>query len=289
MDFTRLEKVTWYPGHMRKAERELRERLSAVDLVIDLVDARAPRTTHSYRLSELVEHKARVQVLGKADLADETATRAWRDALHEEGVACFSIHHRQRQQMPQLIDLLLKTAHDDPRSRWGRLAYKRAMRAMVIGLPNVGKSTLINSLAGGKRARIGPEPGVTRSQQWVLLGKQVELLDTPGIMFPNIADPRTGLKLGLLAMLKHDIVSDEVLTEYLLYLLRQQERHDALARYGIESLPATVHELLDRVGAWYGCLLPGGGIDQPLAATHIVRDFREGKLSRLSLELPGDE
>lgn len=288
MDFSRFQKVSWFPGHMLKAERELREKLKQVDIVIQLVDARAPASTHNYRLQEIIEHKSKLLVMTKTDLADAKATEAWRRHYEATETPCFTIHHRQRQKLPRLVEALKETARADTRSRWGQLGYRRPLRAVVIGLPNVGKSSLINALVSRRRARTGPKPGVTRHQQWVLLGQDVELLDTPGIMVPNVGQPITGLRLGLLALIKNELLRQEDLVEYLLYECRQQGRTEAFAHYQVEALPESVHELLEQVGERLGFLQSGGRVDTDQAAGRIVHDFRTGELGNISLEHPDE-
>ena len=234
----------------------------------------------------MVAHKARLTILGKTDLASREQTKAWKKWFAEQNQPCYAIHHQQKQSFKQLAGIMLEVARQDPRSRFGRLKYKRAMRAMVVGTPNVGKSTLINTLAGGRRAQTGAKPGVTRSQQWVLIGKDIELLDTPGIMYPNIQSPEAGLKLGLCALLKDKIVPDDLLCEYLLFQVKQQERLDLLGAYDLVDYPETVSDMLQQIGTRLGVLSPGGEVDVIQTARRIVHDYQHGKLGAISFESP---
>ncbi len=289
MDFARLHKISWFPGHMLKAERQLRDKLTAVDLVVELLDARAPESTRNGRLANLVAHKPQVMVLGKSDLADPGATREWQGYFRQAGAPAFTVHHRQFKQLPRLLDLMRDTARKDPRCKWGSLRYRRPLRVVVVGLPNVGKSTLINALVGRRRAKIGPKPGVTRHQQWVLLGDDVELLDTPGIMVPRVDSVQVGLKLALLAIVRPEIVSAELVAEYLHYELQRLHRRDALAGYDLPDLPDSPAVMLEELARRLGLMQSGGQFDTVEAASHLLRDFRDGKLGRLTFERPDFE
>jgi ribosome biogenesis GTPase A len=283
MNFDKLVTVNWYPGHMLKAQREIREKLKLVDCIVELVDARAPKSTTNTNLADVLINKGHVRVLAKSDLADQDVTNSWLTSLREDGVRCLSLHHRQKQAGEKLCKMIVQAA-DDQRHKAGATTPRlRAVRAMIIGVPNVGKSSLINALVNRKRAKTGPMPGVTRHQQWVKLGTDLELLDTPGVMLPRIASPETGLKMGLVACIKDSVVGEELLSEYLLYQLDNHRLTTHLDRYRIEPQP-NVQAFLDAMGHSCGYLRQAGTVEIKLVALHFLRDFREGRLGTFSLE-----
>ncbi len=286
MNFDKLSTVNWYPGHMLKAEREIRERLKLVDCIVQLVDARAPHSTTNTNLSDVAVNKGHVVLLTKNDLADPTVTDAWLKRLREKGLRCVSLHHHQKNASDKVCRAIIQAA-DDQRKRAGATTPRlRAVRAMIIGVPNVGKSSLINMLVKCKRTKIGPTPGVTRHQLWVKLGRDLEVLDTPGVMLPRISSPETGLKMGLVACIKDSVTGVELLSEYLLYQLDTHEVTTHLDRYRVDRQPDP-HAFLEAMGQSCGYLKHNGKVEIKQAAIHFLRDFREGRLGRFSLETPG--
>lgn len=289
MDFDSLIPASWYPGHMLKAQRQIVEQLRLVDLVVELVDARAPASSRNSHLEELVQHKDRVLVLAKSDLAAPEATEQWRRHFRELGLACVAVHHRQRDIARRLLPVIEKTIAQGRARRGARNKRFRATRTIVVGLPNVGKSSLINALVRRRRTKTGPRPGVTRHQQWVKVGDDVELLDTPGVMAPRLSDAETGLRLGLVAALKDEHMGEELLAKYLFYQMQGQERCEPIRFYGLRPQPDSAEELLDGICRRRGLLLGGGAPNLHLAAQTLLRDWRDGKLGCWTLELPPTE
>jgi ribosome biogenesis GTPase A len=267
---------------MRKAERLIKEKLKLIDVIIELVDARAPKSTQNFQLEELVASRPRVTVLAKSDLANEDTTRAWRDYWRADDRFVISVDEQDGQLRKRVLQTLALAAATRPK----RIV--RRTRALVVGLPNVGKSTLINRLAKRKRTVTGPRPGVTRHQQWVVLGDDVELLDTPGIMIPRIHDAQTGLKMGLVAALKDEHLGQELLAAFIIHICQQQQLPALAQIYGLDDIAEEPNELIATIASKRGQLLPGNQPDVRRASETILQDFRLGKLGRISLEAPDD-
>jgi ribosome biogenesis GTPase A len=286
MNLEDLNPVSWYPGHMLKAQRQIGERLKLIDVVVVVLDARAPHSSFNFDLHAQVEHKARVLLLNKSDLADEETTALWKRHWADEQVL---IVQANRWGGRNTLLKALNQALDADHKRKGR-KHRRLPphRAMIIGMPNVGKSSLINSVLQKKLNRVGPRPGVTRHQQWAALGKDWELLDTPGVMAPRLADAETGLRLGLVAAIKDRVIGEDKLASYCIHALSAQNRLSALDGYELGELPETIPEVLKRLSERWGMKVGGGEPDLPRTCKKLLQDFRSGKFGRLSLEHPDD-
>lgn len=276
MEFDRLPMQSWYPGHMRKAERQIQERLQIVDVILELRDARAPMSSQNPVLAEVVKSRERLILLAKKDLAEPEQTKGWVEQLSAEHVS-LAVSMKDRDLVPRIRKAIRASgAHQ-------RLKVRRRLRAMVVGLPNVGKSTLINRMVGRKAAATGPRPGVTRSQQWVALDDELEVLDTPGIMMPRIADAVTGLRLGLVAAWREEHIGEILLAHYLIHALSQQNRLAALREMGVavcDEEAATLEAFAERRGFVQG----GGELDLDRAAKQLLLEFRNGALGRMTLD-----
>lgn len=288
MDFASLKRVSWYPGHMLQAERQMREKLKLIDVIVEVVDARAPRSGRNRAFLPLVEHRAHVVALAKSDLAEDAVTQDWARHFEAEGTPCIYYHHRQRQTLPRLVKTLQRADAQAREARGATSPRLRNLRAMIIGLPNVGKSSLINLAVGKKSAKTGPRPGVTRHQQWLSLGDDVELLDTPGVFMARVDGSRTGLNLGLMAAMKEEHIGEELLAEYLFYLYAQRDDAPWVEAYGCPTPPASHHELLHHIATSSGKLLKGGEPDTVEAARRILREYRAGRFGPFSIERPDD-
>ncbi len=277
---------SWFPGHMLKAEREIKKRLALIDLTLEIVDARAPLSTRNFRLGALLEGKPRVIVLNKTDLSDPKTTKEWCRSFDAEGIPAVAITKDSKDLNEVLIDVLSRTITDHDHSLSSKYRRFHSIRAMVVGVPNVGKSTIINSLVGQKKAHTGAMPGLTRQQQWVKLNDEIELMDNPGIMIPRIPDEETGLKLGLLAVVTDKVVDLQCLAEYLFSQFRDQLGDKIKNRYELDMTPESIAELLEQIGRRHGILGRGGGVDIEKSAIRLVDDFRQSRLGRISLEVP---
>lgn len=273
----------WYPGHMTKAKRAMQEDIKLVDLVIELVDARIPLASRNPDIDELGKHKSRVILLNKADLADDHETAAWQKYFDEAGYVAVRLDSRSGAGKKPVQEAITKACKEKIERDRKRGILNRPVRAMVVGIPNVGKSTLINSLAGRACAKTGNKPGVTRGNQWIRLNKQVELLDTPGMLWPKFDDQQVGLYLALIGSMNDAIVNPEDLAVELIKMVNEQAPKALDARYATGELTDPV-VIMDAVAKQRGCLLQGGEIDYQKAARLVLDDFRSGRLGKITLE-----
>ena len=283
--------VQWYPGHMTKAKRAMKEDIKLIDLVIEILDARAPLSSRNPDIDELGRGKARLILLGKADLADESANRAWEQFFKEKGFVTVRADSRRRADMKP-IQAAVKEACREKKERDLRRGIKnRPVRAMVVGIPNVGKSTFINSYAGRACAKTGNRPGVTRGNQWIRLGKDVELLDTPGILWPKFEDEQVGIRLAFLGSVKDEILGMEELAVRLLAFLKENYPQALNERYQLSGaeLLAEPPFMLMEIARLRSCLVTANELDLEKAARLVIDDFRSGRLGTITLELPGWE
>lgn len=275
----------WYPGHMTKAKRQMQEDIKLVDLVIELVDARIPMSSRNPDIDELGKNKARLILLNKADLADERLNQAWMAFFEKKGYFVVRMDARNKAQIKPVNAVILDACREKIERDQRRGIKNRPVRAMVVGIPNVGKSTFINSFAGRACAKTGNKPGVTKGKQWIRLNKSVELLDTPGILWPKFEDQSVGLKLALIGSIKDEILNiDEMSLELIRYL--QQDYADALCeRYALEVCNDPL-KVLEGIAANRSCIKKGGEPDLSKAAALILDEFRSGTIGRITLEKP---
>ena len=275
----------WYPGHMTKTVRDLKESLKLIDLVIEITDARIPLSGRNPDLDRLAGGKARIMLFGKADLADPEVTELWADYFREEGIAPVVCDLRQKSSL-RLLTPVIRAAMKEKLERDARRGITgRPVRAMVAGIPNVGKSTFINSFSGSKSLKTGNRPGVTRGRQWIRMGKEVELLDTPGLLWPKFEDEEIGKKIALIGSMPDDILDRGELALELLARVTSLYPGLVSARYGVDET-GDLPGLIESVGAARGCLRKGGAVDTDKAAGVLLDDFRSGRLGRISLEKP---
>ncbi|MCI8454017.1 MAG: ribosome biogenesis GTPase YlqF [Lachnospiraceae bacterium] len=281
--------IQWYPGHMTKAKRAMKEDIKLIDLIIELVDARAPLSSRNPDIDELGQGKGRLILLNKADLADEAVSALWKAYFEEKGFEVMKLDARSKAGLAKLQPLIQKACREKLERDKRRGILNRPVRAMVVGIPNVGKSTFINSLAGRAAAKTGNRPGVTKGNQWIRLNKQVELLDTPGILWPKFEDQTVGLRLAFLGSIHDEILNlDELAAELSRYLL--EEKPGLLAGYyGITEEGRPVHEVLEELARVRSCLKKGGELDCMRAARLLLDDFRAGRLGRVTLEAPKEK
>ncbi|OYD06489.1 ribosome biogenesis GTPase YlqF [Paludifilum halophilum] len=281
--------IQWFPGHMAKARRQVEERLKQVDLAFELLDARLPLSSRNPLIDELVGGKARVILLTKSDLADPEATRQWSESFRSADVKVLPIDTLSGTGVKRIPSI----SRDLMKDRLAALREKgirhRRIRAMVLGVPNVGKSALINRLAGRGAAKTGDKPGVTRSQQWIKMGNGMELLDTPGILWPKFEDPDVGLRLAASGAIREDILPVDEVALYLLGYLADRYKERLNERYRLQvTEDRDPLSLLEEVGRRRGCMRRGGEVDLEKAADVVLRDFRSGRFGRISLEFPRD-
>ncbi|RPF56013.1 ribosome biogenesis GTPase YlqF [Aquisalibacillus elongatus] len=277
--------IQWFPGHMAKAKREVEEKLKLVDFVIELVDARAPYSSQNPMLQEVLGDKQKLIVLMKKDLADPEVTKQWVEQFQSEGHEALAVDVNQKQDIQSLIKKakMIGKGINDKRKEKG--INPRSLRAMIIGIPNVGKSTLINRLANKKRAQTGDKPGVTKQQQWIKVQGEFELLDTPGILWPKFEEEEVGYKLAAIGSIKDQIIHLDDIAVYALRYLSHHYPDQLIDRYQIEPDEEDVVVWFDTIGKKRGCIVSGGEIDYEKTAEVIIQDLRDGKLGRITFDL----
>ncbi|MFC4320201.1 ribosome biogenesis GTPase YlqF [Litchfieldia salsa] len=280
--------IQWFPGHMAKARRQVTEKLKLIDIVIELVDARIPASSRNPMIDEIITNKPRLLLLNKADLADSNLTKEWISYYSDRGITALAIDSQTGTGMKQIVaesKLILKDKFDKMASRGIK---PRAIRALIVGIPNVGKSTLINRLAKKNIAQTGDRPGVTKAQQWIKVGKELELLDTPGILWPKFEDQQVGLRLATTGAIKDTLLNLQEIAVYALNFLKENYPNRLKERYQLEFIPEDIVELFDEIGKRRGCKMSGGYIDYDKTAELIIRELRGEKLGRLTFERPVD-
>ena len=277
----------WYPGHMTKAKRMMQENIKLIDLVIELVDARLPISSRNPDIDELGKNKARMILLNKSDLAEERQNDAWVAYFKERGFSVVKVNSRKGGGIKSIQAVIQEACKEKIERDRKRGILNRPVRAMVVGIPNVGKSTFINSLAGKACAKTGNKPGVTKGKQWIRLNKQVELLDTPGILWPKFEDQTVGLRLAFIGSIKDEILNVEELAAELIQFLKQAYSGILSEKYAIEEVEDP-YQCLALIAESRHCLLRGNELDTNKAAVLLIDDFRNGRLGRITLEFPED-
>lgn len=275
----------WYPGHMTKAKRQMQEDIKLIDLVIELVDARIPQSSRNPDIDELGKNKFRLILMNKSDLADPAGTDRWSSFFKEKGYYVVALDARKKIGMKQITDVIMEACKEKIERDRKRGIKNRPVRAMVVGIPNVGKSTFINSYAGKACAKTGNKPGVTKGKQWIRLSKDVELLDTPGILWPKFEDQRVGLYLALIGSIKDEILNTDELALELIKILISMYPGILSERYGVDESNEAV-QILYQIAENRKCLVRGGELDYSKAAALLIDEFRSGTLGRITLEQP---
>lgn len=276
--------IQWYPGHMAKAKRILSEQLRKVDLVVELCDARLPLSSRNPALDELIGNKRRILLICKADLAEEAKTRQWIRYFQSQGLEAMS-YDKSPAKTKQARQLMEKAAKD-LLERNARRGIQKTLRAMVVGVPNVGKSTFINRMYGGAVTQTGDRPGVTRSSQWVKVSPYLEVLDTPGLLWPKMEDQQAAVRLAYIGTIRDAVYDQAELCSILLRELLILRPNETKERFKIKHPEIEDASLLDEVCRGRGFLLRGGELDYDRGCSVILDEFREGKLGRLTLEEP---
>lgn len=277
----------WYPGHMTKAKRMMQEDIKFNDIVIELIDARIPMSSRNPDIDDLAKNKYRLILLNKSDLADERVTVKWVEFFEKQGIKVIKLDSRQRSGMKSVNNAILEVCKKKIERDRKRGIINRPVRAMIVGIPNVGKSTFINSFAGKACAKTGNKPGVTKGKQWIRLNKTVELLDTPGILWPKFDNEKIANDLAFIGSINDQILN---LTELSLKFIESVKNDYAgifTSRYDIEEKDDGVTMLGD-IAIARGCLKKGGEPDYDKAAALIFDDFRSGKLGKITIEKPED-
>lgn len=277
--------INWFPGHMAKARRQIEEVLKKIDVVIEILDARIPVSSHNPMLDEVVKNKPRIILLNKKDLADPNETSKWIAHFKRQGHQVLALNGRESHLIKKIEPLAEIATQDYFDKQAAKGINKRAIRAMIFGIPNVGKSTIINNIAGKKQAITGNTPGVTKKQQWIKAGRDMELLDTPGILWPKFEDEETGQKLSLTGAIKDAVVP---LDEVAIYALHYLQTHDLERMNKFYNIDVDAHtdtiEIFDAIGASRGFKMRGNLIDYEQVTNRVIYDVRNGKVGAYSFD-----
>lgn len=278
----------WYPGHMTKAKRMMQENIKLIDLVIELVDARIPMSSRNPDIDELGKNKARLILLNKSDLADDKQTEEWIEFFKSKNYSVVKVNSKKGGGIKSIHGVIQEACKEKIERDRKRGILNRPVRAMVVGIPNVGKSTFINSLAGKACAKTGNKPGVTKGKQWIRLNKNVELLDTPGILWPKFEDQIVGLRLAFIGSIKDEIMNLEELAAELIGFLKANYPGVLNSKYEVNEAEANHYISLSQIAENRHCLVRGSELDMSKAAILLLDDFRNGRLGKITLEFARD-
>lgn len=276
--------IQWYPGHMTKARRQLKDKLKVVDIVVEVLDARAPKSSLNPDFDDLFSDKIRFYILNKADLADDNITKNWLRHFEKMGITAVAFSATRgntqvlKKNMVECAAALLKRYRDK--------GVNKTLRGTIVGIPNVGKSAILNRLLGAKKMKEGNKPGVTKALQWAKIDDHLEIMDTPGLLWPKFEDEKTGAVVALIGSVKLDILDEEALAFYLIGFLKQTAPGLLKERYALDDLDKDDFELLEDICKSRGFLLKGGVYDTERGAKTLLDEFKNGKLGRISLEKP---
>ena len=279
--------IQWFPGHMTKTRRKIQASLKLVDAVAEIIDARIPVSSRNPELHKIIENKPRIILMNKCDMADPSQTARWVSYYQKEGVLAIPVDCKSGRGLNQFIPKVRELLKDRIIQWEQKGMVNRTIRVMIVGIPNVGKSSFINRMAKQNRAKVEDRPGVTRGNQWFTIGKAFDLLDTPGVLWPKFDDPNVGEKLAFTGAVKDQIVDTEQLASRLLEVLRDEYSAMLAARYKLEKYdlrPLQGYELLELIGRKRGMLASGGEIDTERASIMVLDEFRSAKLGKSTLE-----
>ena len=277
--------IQWYPGHMTKAKRMMQEDMKLIDIVIELLDARVPLSSRNPDIDTLANNKYRLVLLNKCDLADRNITAAWENYFKEKGILVVTINARDGQGMKSITAKIQEACKEKIERDRKRGILNRPIRAMIVGIPNVGKSTFINSYARKACTKVGNKPGVTKGKQWIKINKNVELLDTPGILWPKFEDESVGEHLAYIGSINDEILQKTELACDLITFLTEEYPNLLHERFEVDESQAA-SDILHGIALNRGCLLKGQELDYEKAASILLDDFRSGKLGSISIECP---
>lgn len=281
----------WYPGHMAKAKRIMLEDMKLIDVVIELVDARVPLSSKNPDIDTMAGTKSRVILLNKFDMADQRYTKDWKEYFEAKGYFVALVNSKSGNGVKQVQEVVYKACEAKIERDRKRGIINRPVRAMVVGIPNVGKSTFINSFVGKASTKTGNKPGVTKGKQWIRINKNIELLDTPGILWPKFENQKVGLRLAMIGSINDNIINTTELSLELLLFLSKHYRQIFMKRYEIELTEAipdikSASEVLEKIAFKRSCLIKGGLPDLDKAAILVIDDFRSIRLGNITLEFP---
>ncbi len=281
--------VQWFPGHMAKTRRLIKESLTMVDAVTELLDARIPLSSRNPEIEQITAGKPRIILLNKCDVADETATKKWIKYFNEKGFSALSVDCKSGKGLNAYIPLVREVLKEKIRANTEKGMSGKPLRMMVVGIPNTGKSSFINKMAGRNRAQVADKPGVTKHNQWFNIGNGIELLDTPGVLWPKFDDPKVGDRLAFIGSVKDTVLDSETMAVRLLDVLKSEYPDRISERYklkNIDYINTEGYELLEAIGRKRGMLISGGEIDTERASVMLLDEYRGGKLGKITMEFP---
>ena len=287
-----MQTIQWFPGHMTKTKRQIQASLKLVDAVAEIIDARIPVSSRNPDLNKLIQNKPRVILMNKCDMANQTATKMWIDHYAKQGITAIAVDcksGRNLNKFPAAVDAVMQERIERLKAKGMK---NPTMRIMIVGIPNVGKSSFINRISKQNRAKVEDRPGVTRGNQWFTISKNLEMLDTPGVLWPRFDDKLVGEHLAFTGAVKDQVVDIELLAVRLLDFLKQLQPADFISRFKLEDLElenTDSYELLRLIGKKRGMLVSGGEIDTERAAIMLLDEFRAAKLGRITVEMPNGE
>lgn len=282
--------VQWFPGHMAKTRRLIKESLPMVDAVTELLDARIPYSSRNPELDELTQKKPRIVLLNKCDMADDNITRQWVEYFRSKGQYALPVDCRTGKGLNKYGELVREVLKETIQKNEERGMPGKALRMMVVGIPNTGKSSFINRMAGKNRAKVADKPGVTRQNQWFAIGSGIELLDTPGVLWPKFDDPKVGDRLAFIGSVKNEVLDSETMAVRLIEVLVDGYEDKLTGRYKLKNIP-DVHsvmpwEILEEIGRERGMLIKGGEVNTERASVMLLEEYRSGKMGKISFERP---
>ncbi|SCY84642.1 Ras superfamily GTP-binding protein YlqF [Alkaliphilus peptidifermentans DSM 18978] len=280
--------INWFPGHMKKTRELLKEQLKLIDVVYELLDARIPLSSRNPEIDEIITNKPRVVILNKADLASEDATNRWVTYYKNKGITAIPVNTISGKGLRQVLAEGEAVVKEKMEALLRKGRRERAVRIMMVGIPNVGKSSMINKLAGKKSAQTGDRPGVTKGKQWIRLKGNLELLDTPGILWPKFEDQEVALKLAFTGAIRDQIMDVDSLALKLIEHLMKEHSKNIEERYSLAAVGETPLETMEMIAKSRGCIIKGGEFDYTRTANIILDEFRGGKIGRITLEKPSE-
>lgn len=281
--------VQWFPGHMAKTRRKIGEALKLVDAVTEIRDARLPESSKNPEIDSIISGKPRIILLNKADYADESATAKWIEYYKTQGIYALAVECRTGKGLNAYLPLVKKVLAPVIEKNTQKGMAGKSLRLMVVGIPNVGKSSFINRMAKNGKAKVADTPGVTRSNQWFVIGKGIELLDTPGVLWPKFEDKTVGDKLAFTGAVKSDVLDSETMAVRLLDFIKDHYAERICARYKIDTIEGLQSwEILELIGRKRGMLISGGEVDTERASVTLLDEFKKGKLGKFTFEMPED-
>lgn len=280
--------INWYPGHMKKTKESIERNLSMVDIVYEIIDARIPYSSRNPIIDEIIGDKPRLIIMAKEDLADDRANKTWDIYFNQRGISSLRVNNLKNISLDHIVNISNRLTREKMEKLRKKGIKHRPIRAMIIGIPNVGKSTLINNLSGRRGARVGNKPGVTRANQWIKIKGNLELLDTPGILWPKFEDKDIALNLAITGAIKDELLDLETLAMELVKKLNFISPRLLRDRYGIDSKAGSAYDIINEIGRKRGCIIQGGEVDFHQASNLLLDEFRKGRIGRISLELPED-